>query len=219
VLVETPNVNREALRRVEQRVSALEERLTAEFRRYRASGSPPFAFVVFGPIPQRVRPPKSATDGWFDLVRHAFELSRFTRDVDERAGVPSRGFDARLYLVATAPTTSGAAFVEGASEQGGHVGVAWAELDESMADFALFVAAHELFHTLGASDKYDAAGRTIVPDGLAEPEKIPILPQAFVELMARNRPIEASVEVPPSSLHELAVGPRTALEVGWSEPP
>ena len=47
-----------------------------------------------------------------------------------------------------------------------------------MADFALFVAAHELFHTLGATDKYDASGAALVPSGLAEPDLNPLVPAA-----------------------------------------
>ena len=39
--------------------------------------------------------------------------------------------------------------------------------DADSADFALVVVAHELFHTLGAEDKYDAQGRALVPLGLA----------------------------------------------------
>jgi hypothetical protein len=105
-------------------------------------------------------------------------------------------------------------FVEGVSQQGGWVGIVEVELDESMVDFALFVATHELLHTLGASDKYDANG-TIVPDGLAEPDRSPLYPQRFVEVMARHRPIAPGHEVPPDSLTELRVGAVTAREIGW----
>lgn len=106
--------------------------------------------------------------------------------------------------------------VEGESEEGGRVGVVDVELDDSMADFALFVATHELFHTLGATDKYDEAGRTLLPAGLAEPSRVPLLPQAYAEVMARNRPVGPGLEVPPESLDELAVGPATAREIGWT---
>jgi len=34
--------------------------------------------------------------------------------------------------------------------------------------------------------------------------------------MAENRPIGANLEVPPESLDELAVGPATAREIGWT---
>jgi len=104
------------------------------------------------------------------------------------------------------------------SEHGGRVGVALAELDETTVPLALFVTAHELFHTLGANDRYDAEGRTLVPDGLAEPERIPMFPQRYAELMARNRPLAADREVPPASLDELWVGAKTAREIGWLGP-
>ena len=70
-------------------------------------------------------------------------------------------------------------------------------------------------HTLGATDRYDAAGRTIVPDGLAEPTRVPLYPQRFAEVMGRNRPLSLGEEVVPASLDELALGDRTATEIGW----
>lgn len=215
VIVEAQPVEPTALAQLKLRVRELEHRLTSEFRRYRPHGPQPFAFVVFGPVPQSVPPPAREDSSAVGLARRAWELMQFTREVDARARVPTRGFDTRLYVVVRPPASGARAFVEGASEQGGRVGVALVELDDEMADFALFVAAHELFHTLGATDKYDASGRTRIPDGLAEPDLVPQLPQRFAELMAENRPLDAVQEVPPSSLAELAVGPRTAAEVGW----
>jgi hypothetical protein len=72
---------------------------------------------------------------------------------------------------------------------------------------------HELFHTLDATDKYDARGRTLIPQGLAEPERG--LPQRFAEIMARNRPVTETSEALPKSVDEIAVGPLTASEIGW----
>lgn len=105
--------------------------------------------------------------------------------------------------------------MEGESEEGGRIGFVEVELADDMADFALFVAAHELLHTLGATDKYDAAGRARVPEGLADPERAPRFPQLAAEVMARNVPLSATQERPPESLDELAVGPTTAQEIGW----
>jgi hypothetical protein len=219
VLVEADVVDPAALRALRVRSRELERKLAAEFHRYRPEGPRPFAFVTFGPVPQIVPPPVRVEPGLWGLARRAFELSKFTRDVDARAHVPTRGFDTRLYIVVRPPESAARAFVEGQSEQGGRVGVALVELDESMADLALFVAAHELFHTLGATDKYDAGGRTRIPEGLAEPGLVPPLPQRFAEVMAENRPLDPHHEVPPSSLDELSVGPSTAAEVGWQRKP
>jgi hypothetical protein len=106
--------------------------------------------------------------------------------------------------------------VEGESEEGGRIGAVEVELKASMADFALFVTAHELMHTLGATDKYDASGRAVFPGGFAEPERAPLFPQQLAEVMARNRPLSASDERPPDTLDELAVGAVTAREIGWA---
>jgi len=196
---------------------ALEAALEREYARYRRDSLRPFAFVAFGPIDLQESVPASPNEGIVAAVKYAWELSRFTSDIDERAAVPSRGFDARIYVVVRAPSERG--FVEGASEQGGRIGVALAELDESTVGLTAFVAAHELFHTLGATDRYGPDGRTSIPDGLAEPDKQPLYPQRYAELMARNRPLDADREVPPASLDELRIGAKTAAEVGWSHVP
>jgi len=200
---------------LKSRVPVLSERLGDAFRSYRQSELVPFSFAVSGPVPLEEPLPEPA-DGLAGAARYAYQLHRFTRDVDARAGVPSRGFDSRIYLVLRSPSAFG--LVEGMSEQGGRVGIALAELDASTVDLALFVAAHELFHTLGASDKYDASGRAIDPDGFAEPGRIPIFPQRYAELMARNRPVAPGRELRPESLDELWVGKKTAREIGWSSP-
>ena len=219
VLVEAAPVDPKALVLLRERTRELEHQLASEFHRYRPEGPHPFSFVVFGPVPQDALPPSRVEPSLLGLARRAWESFRFTRDVDSRASVPTRGFDTRLYMVVRPPASASRAFVEGASEQGGRVGVALVELDDTMADFALFVGAHELFHTLGATDKYDAAGRTHIPEGLAEPGLVPRFPQRFADLMAENRPLDPSHEEPPTSLSELAVGPTTAKEVGWQRKP
>jgi hypothetical protein len=152
--------------------------------------------------------------GLWSLLQHSYAQWRWTRDLDQRANVEWRGYDSRIYLVVR-PPHSELAFVEGESEDGGRVGVARADLDDSTLDFALFVAAHELFHTLGASDKYDALGRARYPGGFAEPEQTPLYPQPGAELMARNLPLSPTSERPPETLEELWVGAETAREIGW----
>jgi len=105
--------------------------------------------------------------------------------------------------------------VEGFSESGGRVGVARVELDASSVDLGLFVAAHELLHTLGASDKYDARGSSRLPEGLGDPDQSPLYPQRGAEVMARNRVVAPGLELPPGSLDELTVNHWTAREIGW----
>jgi len=217
VLVTEGSADAAALGDMRSRVPALAARLRDQFARYRPSAPAPFAFTVYGPVPRAVALPDPPGDGLVAAMRHAFALWRFTRDIDGRATVPSRGFDARLYVVVRPPTDR--ALVEGISEHGGHIGIASSELDGSTVDLALFVAAHELFHILGASDRYAADGSTLFPDGLAEPDLVPQFPQRYAELMARNRPLSATDEARPESLDELWVGAKTASEIGWAVTP
>jgi hypothetical protein len=214
VIVTEPGVDAASVMALRRRVPELSARLARELGRYRAEAPSPFEFVTYGPTPLVQELPEPGGDGLGEAARYAWALHRFTSDVDDRASVPARGFDSRLYLIVKAPSKD--ALVEGQSEHGGRIGIARAELAADRVDVALFVAAHELFHTLGAVDHYGADGRALVPDGLAEPDRTPLFPQDRAEVMARNRPISATREVRPESLAELAVGPSTAREIGWA---
>jgi hypothetical protein len=80
----------------------------------------------------------------------------------------------------------------------------------------LVITAHELLHTLNATDKYDLSSTLpTYPDGFAEPNKSPLYPQNFAELMGGRVPMsEVSAEIPKSLKHTL-VGEKTAREIGW----
>lgn len=214
VVVTEPGVNARATAELRVRLPELSRRLTGELHRYRPAAPAPFGFVAYGPVSLGRPVPALRDEEFAAAARYAWDLRSFTHDVDERAGVPSRGFDMRLYLVVSPPTNQ--ALVEGASEHGGRVAIARAELDHETVDVALIVAAHELFHTVGAEEHYGPDGRALVPDGLAEPELEPRFPQRRVEIMARNRPVTADKELRPKSLDELAVGAGTAREIGWT---
>jgi hypothetical protein len=201
-----------AVTALRDRAPALEARLEKEFRRYKPNAPKPFSIVVEGPIDLASAPPAATGDGIVDLASHAWDLHRWTNDADDRAKLVAGAFDSRIYVTAEPPTGK-AHMVEGTSEQGGRVGVVTVDLDTQavVVDFALSVIAHELFHTLDATDKYDANGHASFPDGLAEPELG--TSQRFVEIMARDRPDGHTLD----AIDELAVGPATAREIGWSE--
>lgn len=216
VLLERGPVEPAAVAELRLRTRALESHLAAEMQRY--GGNPelrPFEFTVYGPVAVLGPPPSPAGDALSDLARHAWDSWQYFRDVDQRAGVEWRAADSRIYLVLRPPESEARKSVEGQSEQGGRVGSVEVELDASMVDFALFVATHELFHTLGASDKYDAVGRARVPDGLPAPQQVPLYPQLSAEVMARNVALGPNTGRPPETLAELSVGAATAREIGW----
>jgi hypothetical protein len=216
-LVELGPVDRSALAALNARFAVLESRLAEEYHRYGGQLARPVVFTLFGPTASDRPPPHDPEGDLPSLARHAYELWRWTRAVDARTDLPARSFDSRIYLVLRAPRNTGLEWVEGSSELGGRVGLAKIELDSSAVDLALFVVSHELLHTLGASDKYDATGRALIPDGLAEPERIPRYPQRYAEVMARNLVEGPGAERPPDTLSELRVGIATAREVGWAK--
>lgn len=197
------------------RVPSLEERMTSELHRHRPDAPTPFTFRFVGPVTYPDPPPTPDGDGIADLAAHAYRTWRWTQAVDGAAGESLSGYDSRIYLVARPPASEERQVVEGVSQDGGRIGIVSVELDADMADLALIVVAHELFHTLGATDKYDASGRIKVPEGLAEPQLRPVLPQRYAEIMARNRPVSVAEEKVPTRLDEIAVGLVTASEIGW----
>jgi hypothetical protein len=81
------------------------------------------------------------------------------------------------------------------------------------------VLAHELLHTLGASDKYGpGTDAPRFPDGYANPDAKPLLPQTRAELMAGRIPIDGQHAEIPASLRQVVIGPATAREIGWQNP-
>lgn len=102
--------------------------------------------------------------------------------------------------------------------QKGLVGVVHAFADPQMMGQNNIVIAHETLHTLGATDKYDPqSGEPLFPDGYAEPDRAPRLPQRKAEIMAGQRPVTSTQSELPLDLSEEAVGPRTAREIGWTK--
>ncbi|MGR8933524.1 MAG: hypothetical protein ACU837_03950 [Gammaproteobacteria bacterium] len=77
------------------------------------------------------------------------------------------------------------------------------------------VIAHELLHTVGATDKYDVNNRPVFPDGYAEPDQAPLYPQTKAEIMVGRIPLTASEAVMAKSLKQCLIGEKTAQEINW----
>ena len=76
------------------------------------------------------------------------------------------------------------------------------------------VIAHELLHTLGATDKYDlVTGMPLAPHGFAEPDREPLFPQRDAEIMGGRIPLAHNDAVIPKNLEFVVIGPATAREI------
>jgi hypothetical protein len=101
--------------------------------------------------------------------------------------------------------------------QKGLIGVVHAFAEKGMAGGNSIVIAHELMHTLGASDKYDpATGAPVFPIGLGNPGLKPLYPQTRAEIMAGRRALSATDFEMQASLRDVVVGPATAAEIRWT---
>lgn len=97
----------------------------------------------------------------------------------------------------------------------GQLGVIHAFASRQQRKQNLVVIAHELLHTFGASDKYDPVTlQPIYPQGYAEPQRQPRLPQVFAEIMGGRTPLAAGESEIPASLAETLIGRETAQEIG-----
>jgi hypothetical protein len=78
------------------------------------------------------------------------------------------------------------------------------------------VIAHELLHTLGATDKYDpVTQQPVYPDGYAKPDQQPLFPQEKAEIMSGRIPLSDTKAEMPGSLQNTVIGIKTAREINW----
>jgi len=100
--------------------------------------------------------------------------------------------------------------------QKGLIGVVYAFADRFARGSNSIVIAHELMHTLGATDKYDPqTDAPLYPTGFAEPSRKPLYPQLLAEIMAGRRPLSRTEFEMPDNLRDVVVGPVTAAEIHW----
>ena len=98
----------------------------------------------------------------------------------------------------------------------GLIGVVYAFASPDMNGSNNVVIAHELLHTVGASDKYiPGSDAPRFPDGYGNPKQAPLYPQKTAEIMAGRRMLSPTEWQQADSLGEVVLGPATALEIRW----
>lgn len=123
--------------------------------------------------------------------------------------------DIRLYLLYYDPQNN-AVLGHSTALNKGRIGRVNLFGEQAYANQNLVIIAHELLHTLNATDKYDlSTNLPIYPDGYAEPNHLPLYPQNFAELMGGRAPINSVEAYVPKSLKHTLIGEKTAREIGW----
>lgn len=122
----------------------------------------------------------------------------------------------KLFVLYHAPQ-EGVALEHSLGLQKGLIGVVHAFADPRQTRQNNIVIAHELLHTLGATDKYDAEGRPVYPQGYADPELPQLMPRRAAEIMAGRLVNAAGQLVMPPSLEQCVIGAVTAHELNFDE--
>jgi hypothetical protein len=124
--------------------------------------------------------------------------------------------DVQLFVLYYDPETS-PALPHSIGLQKGLFGIVNAFADRTMEGSNDTVIAHELLHTLGATDKYALeTNQPLYPIGFAAPDRTPPYPQTHAELMGGRVPISPTESTIPVSLRQVVIGPLTAREIGWT---
>jgi len=193
----------------------IEEFFAAEGKAYGVPLDRPVRFYLgqqVAELPPKLAPQASLPSVMLWSLRSRYWAWRAAADLP---GAPP---DVRLFLMYYDPAQH-PVLPHSVGLQKGLFGIVNAFADPRADGMNLTVCAHELLHTLGATDKYRATdNQPQHPQGFAEPDRQPLYPQKFAELMGGRIPRSASESDTPQSLDEVLIGPRTAEEIGWKRP-
>ena len=191
-------------------INAFLERETA---RYGVKQSPAMEVTLLPELKQK--PPAPPRDGSvLKTVFWSLQLRGWVYQQSD-AWLPQLG-TIKLFVLYHAPQ-DGVALAHSLGLQKGLIGVVHAFADPGQTRQNNIVIAHELLHTLGATDKYDAEGRPVYPQGYADPDLPQLMPRRAAEIMAGRLVNAAGRLVMPPSLEQCVIGAMTAHEINFDE--
>ena len=193
-------------------VSDVEEFINREARRHGVGIDRPVRVELYPEVKER--PPERAA-GLLGTMSWSLKMRLYARRNSRAPGRPPPTI--RIFVQYHDPSFT-QSVPHSVGLQKGLVGVVHAFAGRALASRNSVVIAHEILHTLGASDKYDPATLApLYPIGYAEPELEPRFPQRLTEIMAgRYATGPRSFEM-PESLADARVGAATALEIRWKK--
>ena len=193
--------------------AAIEDFFAREGRRYGLKLEQPVHVELYPPG-SKLPPSLDPSAGPLGIAWWSLKLRYFAAQATPVPGrAPAR---IRLFLLYHDPATLGRA-PDSHGLQKGLVGVVHLFADPGMAGRNSIVIAHELLHTVGASDKYDPRdGSPLFPSGYGDRDQDPLYPQERAELMAGRRALSAYQWEMPRTLAGVLIGPETAREIRWT---
>lgn len=171
--------------------------------------------LYLGPKIRDIPPaPPAVNDHWLNIVRWSLQFRWFAWTHEPAVEVP---IDIKLYLLYH-DADRHQHLLHSTALQKGRIGRVNLFAENSQHATNAVIIAHELLHTLSATDKYDLrTGLPMFPQGYAEPYSQPLYPQSMAELMAAKVPKAPQKARMARSLDEVVIGQPTAREIGWSK--
>ncbi|HVY24327.1 MAG TPA: hypothetical protein VG962_13330 [Steroidobacteraceae bacterium] len=171
----------------------------------------PFRFTLAPPL-QHVPPLINTHPSRLDIMWWSLRLRWFAWRAPTPPGPMVR---IRMFLLYHDPARA-TSLPDSIGLQKGMLGIAHLFAADNQRGANQVVIAHELLHTLGATDKYDLSNnQPIYPDGFGDPDQEPHYPQQQAELMAGRIAISPLKAIQPDSLRQVVIGPLTAREINW----
>ena len=193
--------------------AAIEDFFARESRRYGLTLEQPVHVELY-PQGSQLPPSLDPSAGPLGIAWWSLKLRYFAAQASRVPGrAPPR---IRLFLLYHDPAKLERA-PDSHGMQKGLVGVVHVFADPDMAGRNSIVIAHELLHTVGASDKYHLGdGSPLFPSGYGDRDQDPLYPQQQAELMAGRRVLSAYQWEMPRRLAGVLIGPETAREIRWT---
>lgn len=194
-----------------EQFAAIDRFFEAEAQRYRIGLATPLQTRLKPPL-HTIPPQRSADAGIFSTLLWSLRVRYWAWRQTANAGEPA---DIRIFVLYHDPALS-PSVPHSLGLQKGLIGVVYAFAQNSMDGGNTVVIAHEILHTLGATDKYDPANDAPrFPEGYGDPAQAPLFPQSSAELMGGRRMLSRTQWEQPADLGEVVIGPQTALEIRW----
>jgi hypothetical protein len=195
--------------------SEIETFLEREVERYGKALSRPVRVELGEPVKEQppALPPEPHV---LEVILWSLKMRWWVGDVTDRQDdiEPDVSIFVRYHRAMDAPVLENSIGV-----QKGMFGIVNAYTGRRYAGTNNVIIAHEFLHTLGASDKYEpGTGQPLVPGGLAEPERKPLFPQRYAEIMGGRIALAPDDAVIPKNLRYALIGPLTAAELRLAEP-
>ncbi len=196
-----------------ERFASIDRFFAHEAARYGLHVSEPFRTRLQPPL-DHLPPQRPEQAGVLGTMLWSLKLRYWAWNISRHALEPT---DVRLFVLYHDPAiTPTVPHSLGLTK--GLIGVVYAFAAPEMNDENNVVIAHELLHTVGATDKYDPSNDApSFPDGYGDPKQSPLFPQRYAELMAGRRLIAADRWEQVNSLEDVVIGPATALEIRWPQ--